>query len=131
VGFPLLAVSCKANTDGLHFAPLRSRQITATVSITVYGRSNWLNLEHNKKPTQKMIYLATYNRQSEIQHLRSKSKSLLFIDAAEKLALEKVITLVKKLTEGDFEESSVEIIGEKAWDAAKIKHPRIKFHKLD
>jgi len=78
-----------------------------------------------------MIYLATYNRQSEIQHLRSKSKRLLFIDAEEKLALEKVITLVKKLTEGDFEESSVEIIGEKAWDAAKIKHPRIKFHKLD
>ena len=78
-----------------------------------------------------MIYLATYNRQSEIQHLRSKSRSLLFIDAGERLPLEKVIALVTKLTEGDFEESSVEIIGEKAWDAAKIKHPRIKFHKLD
>lgn len=78
-----------------------------------------------------MIYLATYNRKSEIQHLRSKSKSLLFIDAGESLALEKVIALVKKITEGDFEESSVEIIGEKAWDAAKIKHPRIKFHKPD
>ena len=77
-----------------------------------------------------MIYLATYNRRSEIQHLPSKSKGLLFIDAEERLPLEKVIALVKKLTEGDFEESSVEIIGEKAWDAAQIKHPQIKFHKL-
>lgn len=78
-----------------------------------------------------MIYLATYNRRSEIQHLPSKSKGLLFIDAEERLPLEKVIALVKKLTEGDFEESSVEIIGEKVWDAAQIKHPQIKFHKLD
>ena len=78
-----------------------------------------------------MIYLATYNRKSEIQGLSSKSKSLLFIDAEGRLALEKVIALVKRVTEGDFEESSVEIIGEKAWDAAKIRHPQIKFHKLD
>jgi hypothetical protein len=76
-----------------------------------------------------MIYLATYNRRSEIQHLGSKSKGLLFIDAEEKLPLEKVITLVKKLTAGDFEESSVEIIGEKAWDTAQIKHPQIKSTK--
>jgi hypothetical protein len=78
-----------------------------------------------------MIYLATYNRKSEMQHRYSKSKSLLFIDAMERLGLEKVIALVKRITEGDFEESSVEIIGEKAWDAAQIKHPQIKFHKLD
>jgi hypothetical protein len=77
-----------------------------------------------------MIYLATYNRRSEIQR-PSKSKGLLFIDAGERLALEKVIALVEKLTEGDFEESSVEIIGNKAWDATKIKHPKIKFHKID
>ncbi len=76
-----------------------------------------------------MIYLATYNRKSEM--LYSKSKSLLFIDAKERLALEKVIALVKRITEGDFEEASVEIIGEKAWDAAKIRHPQIKFHKID
>jgi hypothetical protein len=78
-----------------------------------------------------MIYLATYNRKSEIEQARSKSKGLLFIDAGERLALEKVIALVKRLTEGDFEESSVEIIGEKAWDATKIKHPKIKFYKID
>lgn len=78
-----------------------------------------------------MIYLATFDRKNEIKRLPSKSKRLLFIDAGERLALEKVIALVKKLTEGDFEESSVEIIGEKAWDAAKIRHPKIKFHKID
>lgn len=77
-----------------------------------------------------MIYLATYNKKTELEHL-SKSRSLLFIEAQERLALDKVVDLVKRLTQGDFEESSVEIIGEKAWDAAKLKHPRIKFHKLD
>jgi hypothetical protein len=77
-----------------------------------------------------MIYLATYDRKSRT-YFCSKSKGLLFIDAGERLALEKVIALVSQLTEGDFEESSVEIIGEKAWDATKIKHPKIKFHKLE
>ena len=52
-----------------------------------------------------MIYLATYNRKSEM--LYSKSKSLLFIDAKERLALEKVIALVKRITEGDFDEATV------------------------
>ena len=45
-----------------------------------------------------MIYLATFSRKSEIQQLHRKSKSLLFIDAEDRLALEKVIALVKKLT---------------------------------
>ena len=78
-----------------------------------------------------MIYLATYNRKSEIQQPRRKLKSLIFIEADDKLAREGVVALIKRLTEGDFEESSVEIIGQKAWDAAKIRHPRIKFYKLD
>mgnify|MGYP003577205414 FL=1 len=78
-----------------------------------------------------MIYLATYNRRSETHRVSSKCKDLLFIDAGERLALEKVIALVRKLTKGDFEESSVEIIGQKAWDATKIRHPKIKFHKID
>jgi hypothetical protein len=77
-----------------------------------------------------MIYLAAYDRKRRT-YFCSKSKGLLFIDAGERLALEKVIALVSQLTEGDFEESSVEIIGEKAWDATKIKHPKIKFHKID
>ena len=78
-----------------------------------------------------MIYLATFSRKSKIPQLQRKSKGLLFIEAEDRLVLDKVIALVKKLTAGDFEESSVEIIGEKAWDTAKIKHPRIKFHRLD
>ena len=78
-----------------------------------------------------MIYLATFSRKSKIPQLQRKSKGLLFIEAKDRLALDKVIVLVKNLTAGDFEESSVEIIGEKAWDAANIEHPRIKFHKLD
>jgi hypothetical protein len=78
-----------------------------------------------------MIYLATFSRKSKIPQLHRKSKGLLFIEAEGTLATDKVMALVKKLTAGDFEESSVEIIGEKAWDAASIKHPRIKFHRLD
>jgi hypothetical protein len=78
-----------------------------------------------------MIYLATFSRKNKIPQLQRKSKGLLFIEAKDRLALDKVIALVKQLTAGDFEESSVEIIGEKAWDSAKINHPRIKFHKLD
>jgi hypothetical protein len=78
-----------------------------------------------------MIYLATYNRKSEIQQCQRKTKHLIFIEAGDRLRLDRVVALVGTLTEGNFEESSVEIIGQKAWDAAQIKHPRIKFHKLD
>jgi hypothetical protein len=78
-----------------------------------------------------MIYLAAFSRKSKVPQLHRKSKGLLFIEVEGRLALDKVIVLVKKLTAGDCEESSVEIIGEKAWDAASIKHPRIKFHRLD
>ena len=78
-----------------------------------------------------MIYLATFSKKSRFRQPQHKQRSLIFIEAEDRLGLEKVVALVKGLTEGDFEESSVEIIGQKAWDAAKIKHPRIKFHKLD
>ena len=78
-----------------------------------------------------MIYLAIYHRKSKIPQPYYKSRSLIFIDAQERLQLHKVVALVEKLTEGDFEESSVEIIGQKAWNAAEIKHPQIKFHKVD
>jgi hypothetical protein len=47
------------------------------------------------------------------------------------LALDKVIALVKKLTEDDLEESSVEIIGQKLYDPKKIRNSPIKFHKID
>ena len=78
-----------------------------------------------------MIYLAKLSRKSKIPQLHRKSKGLLFIEAEDRLALDKVIALVKKLTAGDLDESSVEIIGEKAWDPANIKHPKIRFYRLD
>jgi hypothetical protein len=96
-------------------------------------RGTHLKIEPHRERTKrrKMIYLATYHRKNEIPQTYYKSSSLLFIEAEDRLALHKVVALVEKLTEGDFEESSVEIIGQKDWNAAEIKHPRIKFHKVD
>jgi hypothetical protein len=78
-----------------------------------------------------MIYLATYNKKREIQQCQPYNKHLIFIEAGDRLELDRVVALIGTLTTGNFEASSVEIIGQKAWDAAQIKHPRIKFHKLD
>jgi hypothetical protein len=78
-----------------------------------------------------MIYLATYNQKGEMQGCQSNTKHLIFIEAGDRLGLDRVVALICTLTAGNFEASSVEIIGQKAWDAAQIKHPRIKFHKLD
>ena len=78
-----------------------------------------------------MIYLAIYNRTSEMAQSQPNARQLIFIEAGDRLRRDQVVALVGPLTEGNFEESSVEIIGQKAWDPAKIKHPRIKLHKLD
>jgi hypothetical protein len=78
-----------------------------------------------------MIYLATYNRKSETLRSQRNAKKLIFIEAGDRLGLDRVIALVGTLTDGNFEESSVEIIGQKSWDTAQIRHPRIQFHKLD
>lgn len=78
-----------------------------------------------------MIYLATYNKTSEIQQRQRNTKHLIFIEASDRLGLDRVVALVGTLTAGNFEASSVEIIGQKAWDPAQIKHPRIQFYKLD
>jgi hypothetical protein len=78
-----------------------------------------------------MIYLAIYNRKSEIAQSPPNARQLIFIEAGDRLRRDQVVALVGTLTGGNFEESSVEIIGQKAWDATKIKHPRIKLHKLE
>jgi hypothetical protein len=78
-----------------------------------------------------MIYLATYSRTRKFQQWQHKTRHLIFIEAGDRLGLDRVVALIGALTEGNFEASSVEIIGQKAWDAAQIRHPRIKFHKLD
>ena len=78
-----------------------------------------------------MIYLATYNQKGQMQRCQPNTKHLIFIEAGDRLGLDRVVALIGTLTAGNFEASSVEIIGQKAWDASQIKHPRIKFHKLD
>jgi hypothetical protein len=87
--------------------------------------------ENLKTPEPKMIYLATYSRKSETEQCQRKTKHLIFIEASDRLGLDRVVALVGTLTAGNFEASSVEIIGQKAWDAARIKHPGIQFYKLD
>jgi hypothetical protein len=77
-----------------------------------------------------MIYFATYNKKSEFRQPDYKQRKLLVIEAEKGLALERVITLVKKITTDDFDESSVEIIGHKDYDAAKISDSRVRVHKL-
>jgi hypothetical protein len=78
----------------------------------------------------KMIYLATYKTKHDSRQPEYKQRRLLFIEADEGLALDKVLTLVQRLTGGDFDDSSVEIIARKDRDAANIRHPQIRLHKL-
>lgn len=77
-----------------------------------------------------MIYLAIYRNKHDSRQPEYKQKRLLFIEADKGLTLEKVLTLVQRLAGGDFDESSVEIIAHKDCEAANIKHPRIRLHKL-
>lgn len=77
-----------------------------------------------------MIYLVAYDKKHETRRTDGSSRGLLFIEGRDGLVLDQMIALVTDVTEGDFEESSVEIIGQKDWDAAKIKIPGITFHKL-
>jgi hypothetical protein len=77
-----------------------------------------------------MIYLAIYKKKNNTHQPEYQKSRLLFIEADKELRLDKVVTLVQKLTGGDFDQSSVEIIGQKDWDAAKLKHPRISLHQL-
>jgi hypothetical protein len=78
-----------------------------------------------------MIYLVTYKKKPEILHLDCRLKRLIFIEANQGLTLDKVIAVVKQLTEDQVEDSSIQIIGQKDWDPARINTPGIRFHKLD
>ena len=88
--------------------------------------------EGNESGSQygKMIYLATYKKKHDPRQPEYKLRRLLFIEADEKLALEKVVTLVHRITGSDFDDSSVEIIARKDWHAANLRHPRIRLHRL-
>ena len=78
-----------------------------------------------------MIYLVTYKKKTEMLQLDCRLKRLIFIEAKGGLTLDKVVAVLNKLTEDEVEDSSIQIIGEKAWDPAKINTPGIRFHKLD
>jgi hypothetical protein len=77
-----------------------------------------------------MIYFATYSKKSDFRQPDYKQRKLLVIEAEEGLLLDRVITLVKKITTEDFDASSVEIIGHRDCAAAKINHPQVKVHRL-
>ncbi|MGB7946044.1 MAG: hypothetical protein WCH75_00030 [Candidatus Binatia bacterium] len=79
-----------------------------------------------------MIYLATYNhKKPRVQQADYKSKRLIFITAEDRLTLDKVVALIKKLTEGDLEESTVEIIGQRGYDPKTISNPLVTFYRVD
>lgn len=88
--------------------------------------------EGNESGSQygKMIYLATYKKKHDPRQPEYKLRRLLFIEADERLALDKVVKLVHRITGGDFDDSSVEIIAHKDWHAANLRHPCIRLHSL-
>ena len=76
-----------------------------------------------------MVYLVTYYKKSVVSQEHRPPKSLIFIESRN-LVVDKVVPLLKELTVDDVDESSIEIIGQKDWDAAKINSPGVRFYKL-
>ena len=77
-----------------------------------------------------MIYLVTYYKKSIASQDHRPPKGLIFIESRN-LVLDKVVFLLKGLTADDIEESSIETIGQKDWEAGKIDSPGVMFYKLD
>lgn len=75
-----------------------------------------------------MIYLVTYN---EPRYHNRNAKRLILVESDLGLELERVTRLVKMLTDGNFTAASVEIAGQKDCDPTQIRHPAIRFYKLD
>jgi hypothetical protein len=75
-----------------------------------------------------MIYLVTYN---ENRFNNRNPKRLILVESDTLLEVERVTSLVKMLTDGNFTATSVEIAGQKDCEAARIKHPAIRIYKLD
>lgn len=75
-----------------------------------------------------MIYLVTYD---ENRYHSRNAKRLILVESNLGLELERVTRLVKLLTDGNFAASSVDIAGQKDWDATRIRHPAIRLYKLD
>lgn len=74
-----------------------------------------------------MIYLVTYDE--NCYHDRN-TKRLILVESDLGLEFERVTSLVRMLTDGKFTAASVEIAGQKDWDATRIRHPAIRLYKL-
>ena len=75
-----------------------------------------------------MIYIVTYY---ETRYYSPKAKRLILVESNLGLELERVTGLVRMLTDGNFAAASVEITGQKDWDARRVRHPAIRSYKLD
>ena len=74
-----------------------------------------------------MIYLVTYDE----TRYHPNAKRLILVESNVGLELQRVTRLVKMLTDGNFNAASVDIAGQKDWNATQIRHPAIRFYKLD
>lgn len=75
-----------------------------------------------------MIYIVTYD---ETRYHSKNAKRLIFVESNLGLEVERVTRLVKMLTDGNFAAASVEIAGHREWDTKGVRHPAIRFYKLD
>lgn len=75
-----------------------------------------------------MIYIVTYH---ETRYHSQKAKRLILVESSAGLELNRVTSLVKMLTDGNFAPASVEIAGQRDWDTKRVRHPAIRFYKLD
>ena len=78
-----------------------------------------------------MIFLVTYKEAGKLPPPpRSTLKRLLFIESTDNLEMDKVVRLLRNITAGELEESSIELVGKRDWDPAQLKHPAVRLHKL-
>jgi hypothetical protein len=75
-----------------------------------------------------MIYIVTYD---ETRYHSTITKRLILVESNAGLELDRVIRLVKILTDGNFAAPSVDIAGQREWDTKRLSHPAIRFYKLD
>ena len=75
-----------------------------------------------------MIYLVTYD---ETRFPDRSAKRLILVESLPGLEVQRVSNLVRMLTNSNVAAKTVEIAGQKDWDATRIRHPAIRLYKLD
>jgi hypothetical protein len=75
-----------------------------------------------------MIYIVTYD---ETRYHSQNAKRLILVESKLGLEVERVTGLVRMLTDGNFAADSVDIAGQRDWDARRVRHPAIRSYKLD